>query len=71
MNQENISDNNANGAGTFIGESTSFGRCSVDEQRRPGRYSATANRSGERIDWMPFNKVVKECYHKGEPERRG
>ena len=31
MNQENISDNNINGAGTCIGECPSFGRCPVDE----------------------------------------
>ena len=71
MNQENISDNNVNGAGTCIGEGSSFGRCPVDEQRRPGRYSATANRRRERINWRPFNKVVMECYYEGEPDRRG
>ena len=71
MNQENISDNNVNGAGTYIGEGPSFGRCPVDEQRRPGHYPATANRRGERINWRPFNKVVMECYYEGEPERRG
>ena len=61
MNQENISDNNVNGAGTCIGECPSFGRCPVDEQRRLGRYSATANQRRERINWRPFNKVVMEC----------
>ena len=71
MNQENISDNNVNGAGTCIGEGSSFGRCPVDEQRRPGRYSATANRRRERINWRPFNKVVMECYYEGEPDKRG
>ena len=71
MNQENISDNNANGAGTCIGKCPSFGRCPVDEQRRPGRYSATANRRRERINWRPFNKVVMECYYESEPDRRG
>ena len=71
MNQENISDNNVNGAGTCVGEGSSFGRCPVDEQRRPGRYSATANRRRERINWRPFNKVVMECYYEGEPDRRG
>ena len=71
MNQENISDNNLNGAGTRVGEGPSFGRCPVDEQRRPGRYPATANRRGERISWRPFNKVVMECYYEGEPEKRG
>ena len=59
-----------NGAGTCIGEGPSFGRCPVDEQRRPGRYSATANRRGERINWRPFNKDAMECYYEGEPERR-
>ena len=71
MNQENISDNNVNGAGTCIGEGPSFGRYPVDEQRRSGRYPATANQRGERINWRPFNKVVMECYYEGEPERRG
>ena len=59
-----------NGAGTCISEGPSFGRCPVDEQRRPGRYSATANRRGERINWRPFNKDAMECYYEGEPERR-
>ena len=54
-----------------IGECPSFGRCPVDEQRRPGRYSATANRRRERINWRPFNKVVMECYYESEPDRRG
>ena len=69
MNQENISENKVNGAGTSIGEGPSFGRCHVDEQRRPTRYPATANRRGERIHWRPFNKFVMECYYEGEPER--
>ena len=71
MNQENISTNSVNGAGTSIGEGPSFGRCPVDEQRRPGRYSASANRRGERINWRPFNNFVMECYYESEPERRG
>lgn len=71
MNQEHISGNNANGAGTYIGEGPSFGRCPMDEQRRPGCYSATANRKGERINWRLFNKVLMECCYKSELERRG
>ena len=71
MNQENISDNNVNGAGTCLCEGPSFGRCPVDEQRRPGRYPATVNRRGKRINWRSFIKFVMECYYEGEPERRG
>ena len=59
------------GAGTCIGEGPSFGRCPADEQHRPGRYSVTANRRGERINWRPFNKAVMECYYECETERRG
>ena len=60
MNQENISDKNLNGTGHYIDEGPSLGRCHVDEQRRPGLYSDTANRRGERKHWRPLNKVVME-----------
>ena len=62
MNQNRNEDNDVNGTGTSS-EGTSSGRCSVDEQRRPGRYQATA-----KMKWTKeMNIVVMECFYSADP----
>ncbi|XP_063604453.1 uncharacterized protein LOC134779729 [Penaeus indicus] len=62
MNQNRNVDNDVNGTGTS-GEGASSGRCSVDEQRRPGRNQATA-----RMKWTKeMNIVVMECFYSADP----
>jgi len=54
--------NDVNGAGTSC-ESNSSGRCSLGEQRGPGRYPMTA-----RMRWSKeVNKVVMECFCRSKP----
>ena len=51
-----------NGTGTSC-ESPSSGRCSVGEQRRPGRNQATA-----RMKWTKeMNIVVMQSFHSAQP----
>ena len=62
MNQNRNINNDVNGTGNSS-EGTSSGRCSVDEQRRPGRNQATA-----RIKWTKeMNIVVMECFFSADP----
>lgn len=51
-----------NGTGTSS-ESASPGRCSLAQQRRPGRHQVTA-----RVKWdKEVNKVVMECFYRSKP----
>ena len=62
MNQNRNVNNDVNGSGT-ASEGASSGRCSVDEQRRPGRNQATA-----RMKWTKeMNIVVMECFYSANP----
>ena len=54
--------NDVNGVGTSC-EGTSSGRCSLGEQRGPGRYPMTA-----RMRWSKeVNKAVMECFYRSKP----
>ena len=67
MSNDNSSNNNVNGTGFNNDEGASFGRCPVDEQRRPGRQQATA-----RQKWsQTINRLVMYCKFKSEPNGRG
>jgi len=67
MSNDISSNNNVNGTGINNDEGASFGRCLVDEQRRPGRHQATA-----RQKWCnTVNRLVMFCKFKSEPNRRG
>ena len=62
MNRNRNVNNDVNGTGTSS-EGASSGRCSVDEQRRPGRNQATA-----RMKWTKeMNIVVMECFYSADP----
>ena len=62
MNQNRNVNNDVHGTGT-ASEGASSGRCSVDEQRRPGRNQATA-----RMKWTKeMNIVVMECFYSANP----
>ena len=62
MSNQNIENNDVNGAGTFC-EGSSSGRCSPAQQRGPGRNPTTA-----RMKWSKeVNKVVMECFYRSEP----
>ena len=54
--------NDVKGAGTSC-ESTSSGRCSLGEQRGPGRYPMTARKRWSK----EVNKVVMECFYRSKP----
>ena len=44
----------------------------MDQQRRPGRHSATAEQRQKRLEWSKEdNRRLFECYIRSEPERRG
>ena len=62
MNHITNENNDVNGTGTSC-EGASSGRCSVGEQRRPGRNQATA-----RMKWTKeINIVVMECFYSARP----
>ena len=62
INQNESIDNGVREAGTH-GEGLSPGRCLMDEQRRPGRYQATA-----KTKWnKQMNIAVMECYYMSCP----
>ena len=67
MPNDNSSNNNVNGTGINNDEGASFGRCPVDEQRRPGRHQATARQKWSKT----INRLVMYCKLKSEPNRRG
>ena len=53
------------------GEGVSPGRCSVDQQRRPGRHQATAN-TQHRTKWQKKDNILLfECYIQSQPEVLG
>ena len=53
-------------------EGVAPGRCSVDQQRRPGRHSATAEQRQKRSECSKEdNKRLFEFYIRSEPERPG
>ena len=58
---------NVNGTGTNDDEGASFGRCPVDDQRRPGRHQATARQKRSKT----LNRLVMYCKFIREPKRRG
>ena len=65
MNQEYFRDNDVNGAGTESGGPSS-GKCSVAQQRRPGRQPVTAEKS--RRKWSKeINVIIMECYFQSKP----
>ena len=69
MQNENFSDNGVNGTGSSIGEGPSLGGCSVAQQHRPSRHSATA---AGKMEWKKeVNKIAMECYLRSEPKKRG
>ena len=62
MNYIRNENNDVNGTGTSC-EGASSGRCSVGEQRRPGRNQETA-----RMKWTKeMNIVVMECFYSARP----
>ena len=62
MSNNSLSNNDVNGAGS-LREGSSSGRCSLGEQRGPGRYPATA-----RMRWSKeVNKVMMECFYRSKP----
>ena len=62
MSNNSLSNNDVNGAGS-LREGSSSGRCSLGEQRGPGRYPATA-----RMRWSKeVNTVVMECFYRSKP----
>ena len=66
MNKNKSTDNGVKEAGTQ-GEGFSPGRCPMDEQRRPGRYHATA-----KTKWnKQMNIAVMECYYMSCPVDEG
>ena len=67
MPNDNSLNNNVNGTGINDDEGASFGRCPVDEQRRPGRHQATARQKWSKT----LNRLVMYCKFKSEPNRRG
>ena len=66
----NNSINGVNGTGTNS-EGVAPGRYSVEWQRRPGRHPVTAKQRKILVWSKEDNKVLFECYIRGEPERRG
>ena len=69
MNNTNFNDNGVNDTGTDS-EGASPGRCSVKQQRRPGRQT-TAN-TQHRIKWQKKdNRLLFECYIQSQPEILG
>ena len=63
--------NDVNGAGA-CSKGVVFGRCPVDQQRRPGRHPFTAEQRQKRLGWSKEdNKRLFECYIRSDPERRG
>ena len=68
-------ENNVNGVkGAYSqSEGPSPGRCSVGEQHRPGRQSATAQTTTKRIQWtVEDNKELMLCYYKSRhPSKNG
>ena len=68
-NNENT-DNGVNGPSTD-GEGPSSGRCPVEEQHRPGRHHATAEKR-TRTRWERNDNLnVMECYFRSNPDQRG
>ena len=66
MNQNESTDNVVKEAGTQ-GEGFSPGRCPMDEQRRPGRYQATA-----KTKWnKQMHIAIMECYYMSSPVDEG
>ena len=66
MNQNESTDNGVKEAGTQ-GEGFSPSRCPMDEQRKPGRYQATA-----KTKWnKQMNIAVMECYYMSCPVDEG
>ena len=62
MYSQIFEDNDVNGAGTSS-ESPSSGRCSLVQQRGPGRHPAPA-----RMKWnKEVNKVIMECFYRSKP----
>ena len=58
-------DNDVNGAGS-VSEGLSSGRCSVEQQHRPGRNHATAVIT--RMKWTKeVNVAVMECFYLSKP----
>ena len=55
-----------------ISEGVASCRCSVQQQRRPGRQPVTAVRRLKRLAWSKeVTKRLFKCYIKSEPERTG
>ena len=66
MNQHGNTVNGIKGTGTQS-EGVSPGRCSVDQQHRPGRHQATAN-TQHKIQWKKKDTLLFECYIRSQPE---
>ena len=63
MSNNSLSNNDVNGAGS-LREGSSSGRCSLGEQRGPGRYPTTA-----RMRWSKgVNKEVMKCFYRSNDE---
>ena len=68
MLNEEIVDNGVKKTGTSC-ESFSPGRCSVEQQCRPGRHHDTASGDRRRKWTRQENEFVMECYLRSGPER--
>ena len=67
MSDLNNEDNDVNGAEAHS-DGPSSGRCSMEQQRRPGRHHATSDHERTRQIWnKELNVIVAECYYKREP----
>ena len=53
--------NDVSGTGAF-GEGVPFGRCPVDQQRRPGCHAATAEQRQKRLRWSKDSKLNSLMY---------
>ena len=71
MSNIEVYSNDVNGAGANS-EGVASSRCPVEQQHRPGRHPATAERQFKRLVWSKEdNKRLFECYIRIEPEKRG
>ena len=70
MNQNGNIVNGVKGTGTES-EGVSPSRCSVDQQRRPGRHQATANPQHKTKWTKKDNTLLFECYIRSQPEVLG
>ncbi|XP_047501186.1 uncharacterized protein LOC125047119 [Penaeus chinensis] len=71
MSNVDCNTNDVNNTGS-LSEGLASGRCSVDQQRRPGCQPATAGKRQKRLGWSKEdNRRMFECYIRSEPERRG